>query len=114
MIDQYLKYYKLDAEAIKFLQDNIQTITASLPEIIDKFYENMVGQPVTGKILRGQDITRLKKAQLDHWHFAITSGLSADYVKRVERLGVHMKRLVLPPFGTLVAIVLLSSYFPAQ
>lgn len=97
MIDQYLKYYKLNDEAIKFLQDNLETITAALPDIMDKFYAYMVDHPTAGRFLRGHDISRLKKAQIDHWQFAITSGLGEEYVKRVERIGRAHEKIGLNP-----------------
>lgn len=97
MLKQYLAFYKLDDEAIHFLQTHYGTIEVVLPTIINEFYDHLLSQSETAAILKGRDISRLKKAQLDHWKFAITSGLNDEYMKRVDRIGRAHEKIGLTP-----------------
>ena len=78
------------------LRDFWKVIEPKLPDILDGFYNHLMGEPELAKLV-GTQTPRLKQAQGSHWARLFTGHFDDTYMASVRTIGLTHNRIGLEP-----------------
>jgi methyl-accepting chemotaxis protein len=95
-VGQREKLHRREAPPAAMLRELWALAEPALPVLIQKFYAQVKETPEIARMVEGKT-DRLAKVQTEHWRRLFTSGLDADYVRSIERIGLAHARIGLQP-----------------
>lgn len=99
MMEERLRFLKIDSDICSDLQQAKQIIDPALDELLEKFYEHILGDPDLKALFVDQDSTdRARAAQRQHWSDTLFSGrFDTKYFEKADRIGRTHFRVGLTP-----------------
>ena len=91
-----LRFMTIDAETSRLLADFWPAVEAALPSLLDDFYRHVTGIPALARLL-GNDVTRLKTAQGNHWRKLFSGRFDDGYFASVRTIGLVHEKIGLEP-----------------
>ena len=73
-----------------------KVVEPSLPTILDGFYQHVTSEPHL-RIMVGDDVPKLKRAQTAHWQRLFTGNFDALYYAGVHAIGLMHHKIGLEP-----------------
>jgi len=93
---QRLQFMEVDETAAPLLQEFWAALEPALLEILDSFYDHLVGVPKLREMV-GDQTPRLKDAQRAHWARLFSGRFDEAYMQGVRTIGLTHNRIGLEP-----------------
>src|SRR4051812_26432348 len=83
-----LELWRIDAATQRSLSELGPHVNADLDNVLNDFYSFLKRFPETAELIAAEGmVSRLIRAQQDHWHKLFTDGIDTAYVERVQKNG---------------------------